>query len=206
MDNWILFGEGLISGITLTLMIGPVTMIILRSGIEINRKAGVYAAAGTWVSDFIFIAITYWMTAVVENWSSDPSTRLKLYLVGGAGLLLIGLFMMRVKKKTYNQVVYQDGMRYIKAFFSGFLINTLSPFTLFFWLGAAVFLHLQKVSPLYYYSGLMLTLGIGDFTKAWIAPRLTKWLKEHHIYWFQIVAGILIACTGGYIIYLGFAG
>lgn len=46
----VLFGEGLLTGLTLTLMLGPVTMIILRNGIQNDRYAGVAAAAGTWVS------------------------------------------------------------------------------------------------------------------------------------------------------------
>jgi threonine/homoserine/homoserine lactone efflux protein len=49
----------------------------------------------------------------------------------------------------------------------------------------------------------MLALAIGDFTKAWLAPRLTVWLKESHVYWIQVVAGILIAGTGLYVMILG---
>ena len=49
----------------------------------------------------------------------------------------------------------------------------------------------------------MLALGTGDFTKAWLAPKLTSWLKESHVYWIQIVAGILIAGTGLYVMIVG---
>jgi len=59
---------------------------------------------------------------------------------------------------------------------------------------------------LYYYVGLMIALAAGDFTKAWLAPKLTVWLKDKYVYWIQVVAGICIAVTGGYIVYLGIAG
>jgi len=190
----------------LTLMLGPVTMVILRSGLEINRRAGIWAAAGTWVSDFIFIAITYWLTFSVKTWANEPSIKLSLYIIGGCGLTLMGLMMTRVKRKPVSDQHKPTSLRYTEAFVSGFLVNSLSPFTLFFWLGAAVFLHLQSEPPLYYYVGLMIALAAGDFTKAWLAPKLTVWLKDKYVYWIQVVAGICIAVTGGYIVYLGIAG
>lgn len=202
----ILLGEGLLTGLMLTIMVGPVTMIILRSGIEINRLGGVWAACGTWVSDFIFIALTYWMTSRIEVWANDTTNKLLLYLTGGMGLLLVGLIMTRVKRNPVQQINIPSVYRYTQAFASGFVVNSLSPFTLFFWLGAAVFLHMQDAHPLFYYAGLMLTLGIGDITKAWLAPKLTLWLNAHYVYWIQVISGIVIAVTGVYIVYLGLAG
>lgn len=199
----VLFGEGLVTGLMLTMMLGPVTMVILRNGLEINRAAGIWAAAGTWVSDFIFIACTYWMTDSIGNWSQDSVHRLTIYLAGGAGLFGMGLFMIRVKRKASKRDNHEIAFGYTRAFVSGFLVNSMSPFTLFFWLGAAVFLHMQPSPPVYYYGGLMLALAIGDFLKAWLAPNLTLWLKEHYVYWIQVIAGILIAVTGVYIIFLG---
>src|SRR5512139_2007009 len=92
-----LFGEGFLTGVMLTMMLGPVTMIILRYGLQINRVAGVWAASGTWVSDFIFIGLTFWMTQAIEEWSQQPSIRLTLLLAGGFGLFLMGAFMLRAK-------------------------------------------------------------------------------------------------------------
>jgi threonine/homoserine/homoserine lactone efflux protein len=199
-----LFGEGFLTGVMLTMMLGPVTMIILRYGLQVNRVAGVWAASGTWVSDFIFIGLTFWMTQAIEEWSQQPSIRLTLFLAGGFGLLLMGAFMLRAKRKAFAQNMEGVQSSYAGAFTSGFLINSLSPFTLFFWLGAAVFLHLQPDPPIWYYAGVMMALAIGDFAKAWLAPKLTLLLKEHHVYWIQVVAGILIAGTGLYIMILGF--
>ncbi len=209
MGQWLsisLFGEGLLTGLTLTLMLGPVTMIILRNGLEINRSAGIWAAAGTWASDIIFIVVTYWMTFSVKTWANDPSVKFSLYLIGGSALMLMGLLMTRVKKKPIPEHHQPSSLRYTQAFVSGFMVNSLSPFTLFFWLGAAVFSHMQAEQPVYYYAGLMLTLSMGDFSKAWLAPKLTQWLKAKYIYWIQVIAGALIAVTGGYIVYLGILG
>jgi threonine/homoserine/homoserine lactone efflux protein len=92
---------------------------------------------------------------------------------------------------------------YVRAFISGFLINTFSPFTFFFWIGAAVFVRMQDAHPCWYYAGVMLALAVGDLSKAWLAPKLILWLKEKYVYWIQVVAGVLIACTGVYVVILG---
>ena len=208
--SFVLLGEGFITGIMLTMMLGPVTMIILRYGLQVNRVAGVWAAAGTWVSDFIFIGLTYWMANAIDTWSQRPDIRLTLFLAGGFGLLIMGLLMLRVRKTIVSATPENISAGYAKAFTGGFLVNSLSPFTLFFWLGAAVFLHIQSndplhpAQPIWYYIGVMISLAAGDFTKAWLAPKLTLWLKEQHVYWVQMVAGILIAGTGLYIMALGF--
>ena len=199
----VLLGEGFATGMMLTIMLGPVTMIILRYGLQVNRLAGLWAAAGTWVSDFVFIGLTYWMTTTIDSWSQQPGIRLAMFLVGGFGLLVMGALMLRVRKKSFSAEGDVVQASYIQAFVGGFLVNSLSPFTLFFWLGAAVFLHLQSDNPIWYYAGLMLALAAGDFTKAWLAPKLTSWLKESHVYWIQIVAGVLIACTGLYVMIVG---
>ena len=194
------------TGVMLTIMLGPVTMIIIRYGIQVDRIAGVWAATGTWISDFIFIAVTFWLTASIQAWSVQPDIKFSIYLFGGIGLLIMGLLMLRIKKKAMEEDTQVIKPSYLKALIGGFLVNSLSPFTFFFWIGAAVFLHLQNDDPIWYYVGVMLALAIGDFTKAWYAPKLTSWLKEHYVYWIQVGAGIVIACTGLYVIFLGIAG
>ena len=116
--SFVLFGEGLLSGIMLTIMVGPVTMVIVRSGIQINRLGGIWAAIGTWVSDFIFITLTYWMTRRIELWSNDPSNKLTLYVSGGIGLLLVGLIMTRVRRNPSIQNSPPSLYRYSQAFAS----------------------------------------------------------------------------------------
>ena len=200
----LLFGEGFLTGLTLTIMLGPVTMIILKYSVQVDRVAGVWAATGTWVSDLIFILFTFLLTASISGWSEDPAIRFWIYLVSGFGLLIMGLLMIRTRKDHVLTGNEEKQTGYVRAFFGGFVVNTLSPFTLFFWLGVAIFLHLQSENPSWYYAGVMLSLAIGDFTKAWLAPKLTLGLKGKYVYWIQIVAGILIAITGIYMIGYGY--
>src|SRR4030095_12839018 len=205
-SSLVLFGQGFLTGLTLTIMLGPVTMIILKYGMQVNRVAGVIAAAGTWASDFVFIFLTFWLTASLTIWTEKPSVQFWMYICSGSGLLILGLMMMRIKKDKV--LTGNDGNEsgYVRAFFGGFVVNSLSPFTLFFWLGVAVFLHLQSRFPFFYYGGVMISLAMGDFLKAWFAPILVRGIKGKYVYWVQIGAGILIALSGLYMIGYGYLG
>ena len=200
----VLLGEGILTGLTLTIMLGPVTMTILRYGIQVNRTAGVLAATGTWVSDFVFIAGTFFMTASLNEWTNDPSVRFWIYIISGIGLIVIGLWMTKSKSKSFAPGEFPTSKSYSEAFASGFIVNSLSPFTLFFWTGAAVILHMQGENPMSYYIGVMISLAAGDFLKAWFSPKLTRWIKDKYVYWFQVVAGALIMITGMFMIGMGF--
>ena len=185
-------------------MLGPVTMFIHRSGMQVNRVAGLWAAIGTWVSDFVFIAATYWMTASLKVWVEKPDVRFWIYMIGGTGLIAMGVWMLKVKKSYSNANENATVGNYTQAFAGGFLVNSLSPFTLFFWIGAAFILRMQPDNPLWYYGGLMLSLSLGDFAKAWMAPKINSWINDKYVYWIQLVAGIAITITGVYIIIYGF--
>ncbi len=200
----ILFGEGLLTGLALTVMLGPVTMTILRYGIQVNRMAGVWAATGTWVSDLIFIAGTFFLTTSLNEWTENPSVRFWIFAGSGLGLIILGLWMTKSEKQSVTPGEFPTSRSYTEAFASGFLVNSLSPFTLFFWIGAAIILRIQGENPAWYYIGVMISLALGDFIKAWMSPKLTRWIKDKYVYWFQVAAGVLIVITGMYMIGIGF--
>ena len=141
MENLIslvLFGEGFMTGVMLTVMLGPVTMIIIRYGLQVDRIAGVWAAAGTWISDFVFISVTFWLTASIHAWSVRPDIKFCIYLFGGIGLFIMGLLMLRVKKKALATDDQTITTSYLRAFIGGFLFNSFCYISLFFlfWVGS----------------------------------------------------------------------
>ncbi len=199
-----LLGQGFITGLVLALMVGPITMTILHFGISVSKTGGFLAAAGTWTSDLVLITLTFWLTQDLEAWTHKPGVETGMHLIGGVGLIGLGLFM--AQSRTVKQVVEpgQVGGKYLRAYIAGFLVNSMSPFSLLFWLGTAAYLHMQSAPAVWYYVGLMSALVILDSLKAWIAPKLAIWVKANQLRWVQIVAGLVVAGTGGYILVLGF--
>ena len=74
-----LLGEGLITGLVLALMIGPITMTILHFGISLDKKGGLLAAGGTWSSDLILISLTFLLTGDIEMWTEQPGVEMGSY-------------------------------------------------------------------------------------------------------------------------------
>ena len=198
--------NGLISGLLLTSMVGPITLTILRYGVVSGHRTGMAVAAGTWMSDIVFIVPTWFLTAGMEAWLEQSGVRPTLHVVGGLGLIALGGMLVRKTARAEVQAADVSRRYYRQALVAGFFVNSLSPFTLFFWLGAAVFLRAGEAWAGWYYIGLMATLMAGDVAKAWMAPKLASRIAAHHYRWFEIGAGVVVALSGGYVIVRGIMG
>jgi threonine/homoserine/homoserine lactone efflux protein len=201
-----LFINGLVTGLLLTSMVGPITLTILRYGVVVGHRAGLAAAAGTWLSDIVFILPTWFLTAGVEGWLEQPGVKPTLHVLGGLGLIALGGQLVRKTRHAEVQPADVTRRHHLQAFVAGFFVNSFSPFTLFFWLGAAVFLRAADGWAGWYYMGLMTTLMAGDTAKAWMAPKLAARVAAHHYRWFEIGAGVVVALSGGYVIVRGIVG
>jgi len=198
--------NGLVTGLILTSMIGPITLTILRYGVVVDHRAGMAVAAGTWVSDVCFILPTYALTAGLEQWLEGSGVRSGLYIIGGLGLLAVGVLLMRKTGQGPADLRGLARRRYGQAFVAGFLVNSLSPFTLFFWLGVAVFLRAGEGWAGWYYLGVMLALVAGDTTKAWLSPRLAARIAAHRFRWLEVAAGGAVILSGGFVLVKGLVG
>jgi threonine/homoserine/homoserine lactone efflux protein len=82
----------------------------------------------------------------------------------------------------------------------GFLLNTINPFTFFFWIGISG-LVFSNDSPsesdaLYFYGGLIGTLVVTDTVKVALAKLIRRWLKPHNILWLRRISGIAFIVFG----------
>lgn len=201
-----LFFQGLLAGLLLTVMTGPVTLMILRYGVIVDHRAGLIVALGTWVSDIVFILPTYLLTEGLEHWLEQSGTKTGLFVAGGLGLILTGFLLIR---KTIQGELTPSGWarrHYRQAFLAGFLVNSLSAFTLFFWLGVAVFLRAGEGWPGWFYTSLMMSLMGGDIAKAWIAPRLARRIAAHRYRWLEVGSGVAVILAGIYVMIQGILG
>ena len=51
--------DGVMLGLTLTILLGPIFVALTQTGIQHGIRAGVAVGTGIWVSDFIVIAGSY---------------------------------------------------------------------------------------------------------------------------------------------------
>lgn len=128
--------KGLVLGFILTLSVGPVIFTIIKQSINNGKPGGFSFVAGVWISDIILVvlsnAFSEWVTQMLEY-------KRAIGYFGSIFLVAMGVYFVFFKKvKLKSDAEGKDfGFRkrdLAKLCLTGFLVNTLNPSTLLFWL------------------------------------------------------------------------
>ncbi len=196
--------KGIISGVVLALLIGPVFFTIVQTSIERGFWSGIFVALGVSLSDSFYIALSY---LGIYQFFDQGNFREYLAYFGGGFLLLLGAYYLLVKSRKLAQpdpekVHTRSPVRLI---LKGFIINGLSPMVLIFWLGTVGIATTElgydtpgKIIP--YFATIVLTVFATDVIKAKLADRLRLVLTPVFIRTMNIVLGIVFVIFGGRLI------
>jgi threonine/homoserine/homoserine lactone efflux protein len=188
--------KGVVSGVVLALLIGPVFFTILQTSIERGFRSGFFVAIGVSLSDAFYILISY---LGLVKFVSDESSR--HYLAYGGALVLFGfgiyyLFIKSRQLANFNPetIKFRSPGRLIAK---GFIINGLSPMVLFFWVATVGVATTQfgYTSPreiVAYFSSIVLTVFATDLIKAKLADKLRVLITPRFIRILNIVLGIVL--------------
>ncbi|MEO6038488.1 MAG: LysE family transporter [Saprospiraceae bacterium] len=193
--------EGVLLGLTLSLMVGPLFFAIVQAALEGGLRAGIALAMGMWSSDLLFVLLTYFGTSVLASFTALPHFRLWAGLLGGILLIAFGISALLAQSAPKLKLVAAKlpGPLY-SYFLRGFLLNTVNPFTLFFWLsigsGIVAINRGETLGLVRFFLGMLLTLALADLLKAWGAKYLRQWLTPPHIRRVQQGIGILLIVFG----------
>ena len=185
------FGNGILFGLLLTLMIGPVFFALIQTSIERGFASGSSMALGIALSDAVYVFSASLGVAVL---ASSPSFQGWLGLVGGIIMLVFGIgnFQKKIKEdRSHNS--NSSGSNLFRQVVKGFLLNGINPFVLLFWFGVAAlnynFTLEQKVA---FFSGILLTVLLTDLLKAYTANKLRRWLTPKFMLRMNKLVGIAL--------------
>ena len=186
--------NGILFGLLLCILIGPVFFALIQNSIEKGFWSGVFMAIGVALSDAFYIFITYFgISQLVE------SDNFKMWLGGIGGLImlvfgLVNLFKPRPKSGVVKTVQgRKDGL---KQLLKGFFLNGVNPFVLFFWIGIV-----SKVSIDFEYSSnqatgffvaLVLTVFTVDVLKAHFATKLREIVTARFMLIMNRIVGVAL--------------
>lgn len=107
--------KGLLSGIVLSFLIGPVFFTIIQTSIERGFNSGALVAIGVSISDTCYILLTY---LGLSHLTENPVIKVYLTYLGGTILLLFGAYYLFVKSRKllyfeYEQVKRKNPLRFI---------------------------------------------------------------------------------------------
>ena len=192
--------NGIISGLVLALLVGPVFFTIIQTSIERGFSSGVLVAVGVSLSDTFYITLTY---LGVYQLFDQGSFRLYLAYFGGVVLLTFGIYYLFVKSRKMRQfdpekMQVNSPWRLVGK---GFLINGLTPMVLIFWLGTVGLATTkfgystpQKAIP--YFAAIISTVLVTDVVKAKLADKLRRLLTPKFIRNLNIVLGLILLTFG----------
>jgi threonine/homoserine/homoserine lactone efflux protein len=192
--------KGLALGFVLALSVGPIIFTIIKQSLDNGHKGGFSFVAGVWVSDIILVVLSNSLTVLVSQMLEHSKV---IAFCGGGFLIAMGVYFVFFKKVTLAREGGNGEARFRKrdmarVFASGFIINTLNPGVIFFWLGNATVLSLSHTlrERIVIFSVCLFVNMSADVGKVMMAGRLRSKLTIRTLSIVNRIAGIILIGFG----------
>lgn len=194
------FIKGLALGSILALSVGPVIFTIIKQSLNNGKEGGLSFVTGVWVSDIVLVvlsnAFSEWVKAILQY-------KRAIGYIGSLFLIGLGLFYLFLKKVKLTVDAGVDETRFrkrdmAKIFSSGFLINTLNPSVILFWLiNATAFAVTHTLRErIIIFSTCIGVNVVADLLKVLMAGKLRKKLTLHNLSLVNKIAGLILVGFG----------
>ena len=189
--------DGIQLGVILAILIGPIFFALIQAGVEQGIRAGSMVGLGIWVSDLLFIFGAYFGVSYVTRLAEGPEFALYLGIAGSITLTAFGLGALLSTPKAganpqWTKTTFRSSS-YFSLWLKGFLINTINPFTFFFWIGVTstrVFDGgLDSQEATLFFGAIFCTIVFTDLSKVILAKRIRRVLRPVHLLWLRRISG-----------------
>lgn len=202
------FLKGLAISLLLIFSVGPVIFTVIKQSVNHGRQGGFSFVAGVWLSDIIWIILSVSFSEVVKTLMDF---KVPIGIAGCCFLIGMGIYFTFLKKITPRRLqepleiagdeVTPTGKtktNYLAIFTSGFIVNTLNPAVISFWvLMAASLAAMYSFKEQVVVFATCLTVNImADIGKVMGAGILGKKLSDKNILLINRISGILYLCFG----------
>jgi threonine/homoserine/homoserine lactone efflux protein len=192
--------KGILLGLTVAFIIGPVFFTLIQTSIYRGFRAGVQLAFGVMLSDLSLIFLSY--LGVLQLLNKEQNYIL-IGTIGGILLIAIGVvtFMRKPSLEAKNiSVVSNNSSRIFTYISKGFFMNIMNPFILVFWVTVmsmqSTVVENNTMYIILFFSAALLTIFITDTIKCYIA----KWIKDYITYkiilWLNRLIGLTLMGYG----------
>jgi threonine/homoserine/homoserine lactone efflux protein len=197
--------KGLALGIVLALSVGPIIFTIIKQSITVGHKGGFSFVAGVWLSDFILV----FLSNVFTEWVAKLLEHRNMIGYGGSSFLIaMGVYYFFFKKVVLKPTDGQHAdhlstQQFLRIFGSGFIINTLNPGVIIFWLGNASILALtHSLSERIVIFSICLLINMSaDVGKVMMAGKLRNKLTVHNLAIINKISGAILVAFGMFLLY-----
>lgn len=194
--------EAIIKGFAISLLlifsVGPVIFTIIKQSI-VNGKAGGFSfVTGVFLSDIIWVIISNAFSEVVSQLLHFKN---QIGFAGSVFLIGLGIFYLFFKKIQLNEA--DEGIKITSAtsaklIAAGFLINTLNPAVIAFWLTTATALAASNTIQqriIIFSTCLAINISI-DILKVILAGKIRSKLNQKNISLINKFSGLILVVFG----------
>lgn len=192
-------GKGLAMGLLLALSVGPVIFTVIKQSINNGREGGFSFIIGVWISDFLLIILANLFSELLKHVLDFKSA---IGVAGSALLIAMGVYYIFFKKvNIHPEDVAMPGLKnydHARIGMQGFLLNTLNPGVMIFWLTAATAIAVShSVRDRIIIFGTAMAFNICmDIIKVTLAGKLRKRLTLKNIRLINKISGIILLIFG----------
>jgi len=191
--------KGLAMGLLLAISVGPVIFTIIKQSINNGKEGGFSFVAGVWLSDLLWV--------LLSNIFSEFVTRLldfrkPIGITGSLFLISMGVFYLFFKKVHLHpediKLPPLQRSDHAKIAISGFIVNTLNPAVMAFWLTAATALaitHTLRERIIIFCTCLIINIS-ADIGKVTLAGKLRSKLTIKNIRLINKISGLILLIFG----------
>jgi threonine/homoserine/homoserine lactone efflux protein len=198
--------NGVMSGLLLAFLVGPVFFTIIQTSIERGFLSGFFVAIGVSLSDAFYISLCY---LGIYQWFSSGHFKTYMAYFGGGVLLVMGFYYLVVKSRRLARIDPKtvNAKSPYKLIMKGFIINGLTPMVLVFWLGTVgvattEFGYNTPGKAIPFFASIVCTVFITDVVKAKLADKLRQVLTPAFIRTLNLILGLVLVIFGGRLIFM----
>ena len=192
--------KGLALGFVLALSVGPIIFTIIKQSLNNGHKGGFSFVAGVWISDIVLVVLSNTVSALVNQMLEHKSA---IAIGGSAFLVSMGVYFVFFKKAHLPKDAEGKEIRFRKRdmariFASGFIINTLNPGVILFWLGNATVLSVDHTlqERIIIFSVCLLINMAADVAKVMMAGKLRTKITLRALTIVNKISGSLLIIFG----------
>ena len=190
--------KGLAIGLLLVFSVGPIVFTVIKQSINNGKAGGLSYVAGVWLSDIVWIILS---NAFSELVSALLHFKKPIGITGSFFLIGMGVFYIffkKVKIRDEENAIKILRATHAKLCASGFLINTLNPAVMAFWLTTATTIAIANTvkERIVIFSTCLILNICADIFKVVMAGKLRNKLTDHNIGIINKISGSILILFG----------
>lgn len=194
--------DAFIKGFTISLLlifsVGPVIFTTIKHSLNNGRNGGLSFVAGVWLSDVFWVILS---NVFSEAMAHLLSFQHQIGIAGSFFLIGLGIFYVFFKKfilKDAETKILISARTHAKLIGSGFIINTLNPAVITFWLTTATAIAVSHniQQRIIIFTTCLFFNSAADITKVLLAEKIRKKLTEKNINLFNRISGTILILFG----------